>query len=49
MTAAESAPPIVDEAGDGGEVRGVAGKLAELPGDTSDLAAVTSFIHDRRR
>jgi geranylgeranyl diphosphate synthase type II len=23
--------------------------LGELPGDTSDLAAVTSFIHDRRR
>ena len=23
--------------------------LGELPGDTSDLAAVTRFIHDRRR
>jgi hypothetical protein len=23
--------------------------LGGLPGDTSDLAAVTSFIHDRRR
>ena len=29
--------------------RRAVGLLAALPGDTSDLAAVTRFIHDRRR
>ncbi len=40
----ERAAALADEA-----ERGARSLLGELPGDTSDLAAVTSFIHDRRR
>lgn len=38
------AAALADEARERAQAR-----LAELPGDTSDLAVVTGFIHDRRR
>ena len=40
----ERAAQLADEAQ--GRARDL---LGELPGDTSDLAAVARFIHDRRR
>ena len=40
----ERAAQLADEA-----ERHSASLLRELPGDTADLAAITSFIHDRRR